>query len=41
MKIELDIPQLPVIVAITESKLMAFSLLALTVAVLVLVWRKK
>jgi hypothetical protein len=41
MKIELAIPQPPVIVAITESKLMAFSLLALAVTVFVLVWRKK
>lgn len=41
MKIELAIPQLPIIMAITESKLMAFSLLALAVAILVLVWRKK
>lgn len=41
MKIELAIPQLPVIMSITESKMMAFSLLALAVAVLVLVWRSK
>ncbi len=41
MKLELDIPQLPVIMAITETKLMALALLALAVTVLVLVWRKK
>jgi hypothetical protein len=41
MKFELSIPQLPEMLSITETKLMAFTVLILAATIFVLAWRNK